>query len=163
MWVLNIHKRTIYQPKTKVVELLLTLATENDKIWPTANWPAIKFKEGIKIGSKGGHGPIRYTIEKYDPNEIIQFRFSKPDDFIGIHKFEIKELGEKKTEISHTIDMNVKGKGMLTWFLGIRSLHNALIEDAFDKFENNFSEKQKSTKWNFWVRILRNQIAKKKK
>ncbi|MEP1488870.1 MAG: hypothetical protein ABJK28_10620 [Algibacter sp.] len=49
----------------------------------------MKFKNGIKIGAQGGHGLIRYTVEKYNPNEIIQFRFSKPNGFHGIHKFEI--------------------------------------------------------------------------
>lgn len=161
MKVLNIHKRIIHRPKNEVAELLRSLSTENDKIWPKEKWPAMKFKEGIKVGAKGGHGPIRYSVEKYNPNEIIQFRFSKPNGFNGIHKFEIKEMTKEKTEIKHTIDMNTVGKGTLTWVSGIRSLHNALIEDGFDKLENNFSENQKSTEWNFWVKFLRKQIAKR--
>lgn len=161
MKVLNIHKRIIHQPKTKVVELIKTLSTENDKIWPKEKWPAMKFKEGIKTGAKGGHGPIRYSVEKYNPNEVIQFRFSKPYGFNGIHKFEVTELAEEKTEIKHTIDMKTVGKGTLTWVLAIRSLHNALIEDGFDKIENHFSENQKSKEWNFWVKFLRKQIAKR--
>lgn len=163
MKVLNTHKRIIYQPKNKVVELLNTLSTENDKIWPKEKWPAMKFKGGIKIGAKGGHGPIRYSVEKYNPNEIIQFRFLKPIGFNGIHKFEVKELTEEKTEIKHTIDMNTIGKGTLAWILGIRSLHNALIEDGFDKLENNFSNNKKSTEWNLWVKILRKLLNPKKK
>jgi len=50
-----------------VVELLNTLSTDNDKIWPKEKWPAMKFKGGINIGAKGGHGPIRYSVEKYNP------------------------------------------------------------------------------------------------
>jgi hypothetical protein len=146
MKVLNIHRRTLNYPKSKVTELLKTLSTENDKIWPNENWPEMKFKNGIQVGAKGGHGPIRYTVEKYNPQEIIQFRFSKPTGFIGVHKFEINELGNEKTEIIHTIDMNTKGKGILIWAFVIRPLHNALIEDGFDKLENNFSGNQKSTK-----------------
>ncbi len=162
MKVLNIHKRTIDQPKNKVVELFKTLSTENDRIWPKEKWPKMKFKDGIKVGAKGGHGPIRYAVEKYEPSEIIQFRFSKPNGFNGIHKFEINELTHEKTEIKHTIDMNTSGKGTFIWVLAIRSLHNALIEDGFDKLENIFSENQKSSKWNFWVRFMRKQIAKRK-
>jgi hypothetical protein len=161
--VLNIHKRTINQPKDKVTELLKTLSTENDRIWPKEKWPEMKFKEGIQIGAKGGHGPIRYTTEKYNPNEIIQFRFSKPNGFNGIHKFEIKELDKEKTEIKHTIDMNTEGKGTLIWTFAICSLHNALIEDGFDKLENNFSDNRKSTEWNIWVKFLRKQISKKRR
>lgn len=161
MKVLNIHKRTLNQPKNKVTELLKTLSTENDRIWPKEKWPEMKFKDGIQIGAKGGHGPIRYSVEKYNPNEIIQFRFSKPKGFNGIHKFEIQELGKEKTEIKHTIDMTTAGKGTLIWTFAIRSLHNALIEDGFDKLENNFSEHQKSTSWNFWVKFIRKQMAKR--
>ena len=51
------------------------------------------------------------------------------------------ELPNKKTEIMNTI-----GKGTLIWVLAIRSLHNALIEDGFDKLENNFFQNQKSSK-----------------
>jgi len=161
MKVLNVHKRIINQPKNDVAEILKTLATKNDKIWPKEIWPPMKFKDGIKVGAKGGHGPIRYSVEKYNPNKIIQFRFLKPNGFKGIHKFEINELSYEKTEIKHTIDIKTVGKGILIWILGIRSLHNALIEDGFDKLENNFLENQKSTEWNFWVKFLRKQIAKR--
>ena len=163
MKVLNIHTRIINQPKSKVTELLKTLSTENDKIWPKEKWPEIKFKDGIQVGSKGGHGPIRYSVEKYNPSEIIQFRFSKPNGFNGIHKFEINELSNEKTEIKHTIDMNTEGKGTLIWTFAIRSLHNALIEDGFDKLENNFLENRKLTKWNRWVKFLRKRIYRKRK
>ena len=138
-----------------------TLATEEDRIWPTEKWPAMTFEDGLKLGAKGGHGPIRYSVETYRPSEVIQFRFSKPNGFNGIHKFEIEPINENETQIKHTIKMQTAGKGTLMWVFGICALHNALIEDAFDKFENNFSENKKSTSWNFWVRFLRKQIAKK--
>ena len=161
MKVLNVHKRIINQPKNEVSKILETLASENDKIWPKEKWPPMKFEDGIKVGAKGGHGPIRYSVEKYNPNEIIQFRFSKPNGFNGIHKFEINQLSNEKTEIRHTIDMNTVGKGTFMWIFGIRPLHNALIEDGFDKLENDFVENHKSTEWNFWVKFLRKQIAKR--
>ena len=162
MKVLNIHKRILNQPKPKVVELVKTLSKENDAIWPKDKWPMMKFKEGIQAGAKGGHGPIRYSVDKYDPNELIQFRFLKPVGFHGIHKFEITQLTPEKTEVKHTIEMNTVGTGTLLWILGIRSLHNALIEDAFDQLENHFTKDQKSTPWNFWVRFLRNLFGKRK-
>ena len=138
-----------------------TLSTENDLIWPKENWPEMKFKDGIQVGAKGGHGPILYTVEKYDPNEIIQFRFSKPIGFNGIHKFEIKELSDKQTELKHTIDMNTEGKATLKWLFVIRSLHNALLEDGFDKLENIFSNEKRHSEWNIWVKMIRKQLAKR--
>lgn len=161
--VLNIHKRTLSQSKNKVAELLKTLSTENDRIWPKEKWPEMKFKDGIKVGAKGGHGPIRYSVEEYNPSKVIQFRFLKPIGFNGIHKFEIRELDEQKTEVKHTIDMNTTGKGAFAWVFAIRSLHNALIEDGLDKLENNFSGVQKSSNWNFWVKFVKKQMAKKRR
>tara|TARA_R110000868_G_scaffold163800_1_gene396124 strand:- start:5285 stop:5716 length:432 start_codon:yes stop_codon:yes gene_type:complete len=140
---------------------LKTLSTENDLIGPKENWPEMKFKDGIQVGAKGGHGPIRYTVEKYDPNEIIQFRFSKPIGFNGIHKFEIRELSDKQTELKHTIDMNTEGKATLKWLFVIRSLHNALLEDGFDKLENIFSNEKRHSEWNIWVKMIRKQLVKK--
>jgi hypothetical protein len=161
--VLNIHKRILNQPKSKVSELIKALSSENDKIWPKGKWPAMKFEGGIQVGAKGGHGPIRYTVEKYNPNEIIQFRFSRPKGLNGIHKFEIRELGDNQTEIKHTIDMNTEGKGTWLWLLAIRSLHDALIEDGFDKLENNFPGEVKSTEWSGWVKFLRKQMERRRK
>ncbi|MDY8137441.1 hypothetical protein [Aquimarina sp. 2201CG5-10] len=155
MKVLNIHKRIINQPKQQVANLLGTLASREDKIWPFENWPRMKFKEGIQPGAKGGHGPIRYSVETYDPNVLIQFRFYKPKGFNGIHKLEISEIDETHTMLKHTIDMQTSGVGIFSWFFAIRWLHDALIEDAFDKVENNFGTTSKKTNWNLWVRFLR--------
>ncbi|MCI2229624.1 hypothetical protein MC378_10650 [Polaribacter sp. MSW13] len=163
MKVLNIHKRIVNQPKNKVTEILKTLSLSNDKIWPKENWPEMKFNGGIKVGAKGGHGPIRYKVEIHNPAKVILFRFSKPVGFNGIHKFEINESEKNKTEIKHTIDMHAKGKGLLIWIFVIRPLHNALIEDAFDKLENNFSENKKATKWNTWVKFLQKKLRNKEK
>ena len=161
MKVINIHKRILDQPIQKVAERLATLSKENDVIWPTEKWPKMQFKNGIGLGAKGGHGPIRYSVEKYNPLEIIQFRFLKPNGFNGIHKFELRELADKKTEIKHTIDMNAKGKGILIWLFAIHSLHNALIEDGSDKLENSFSPINKKTQWSLWVKMVRYLLAKK--
>ncbi|GAB5554467.1 MAG: hypothetical protein Sapg2KO_40580 [Saprospiraceae bacterium] len=132
-----------------------TLASQNDKIWPFEKWPKMKFKEGIKEGAIGGHGPIRYQIKKYIPGELIQFKFINPKGFNGIHQFEISELAEDKIELKHTIDMITRGSGSLTWIIGIRWLHDALLEDLLDKVENQFAEQRKKTAWNFWVKFLR--------
>ena len=67
MKVYNYHSRTYNQPKEVITKLFESLTTENDKIWPIENWPAMRFKEGLKIGSRGGHGPIRYKIIEHKP------------------------------------------------------------------------------------------------
>ena len=155
MQVINKHKRIINQPKQRVSELLETLSNKDDKIWPNNNWPAIRFKNGLKVGSIGGHGPIRYKITNYKIGENIYFEFIKPSGFIGFHYFEIKENDADKTEVIHIINMRVFGLSMFYWLFIIRWLHDALIEDALDNIENEFSTKKKITNWSLWVKFLR--------
>lgn len=161
MRVINIHKRKIGQPKENVLQLFKTLATTEDKVWPYEKWPAIRFKEGLKIGSKGGHGIVRYTIVSFKEGEHIKFEFTKPDGFFGTHELNIMKLLNNETEISHKIKMNTSFKATILWVLIIRWLHDALIEDAFDKVENQFSTKKKETEHSFWVKLLRNKYKRK--
>ncbi|MBN4057927.1 hypothetical protein JYT34_00620 [Olleya sp. AH-315-K02] len=155
MKVLNVHKRIIGQPKENVSKLLETLSTKDDKIWPNEKWPAIRFKNGLKIGSRGGHGIIRYTIVDYIEGEHIKFRFTKPKGFHGTHEFNIIEHNLNQVEINHIIKMKTSGVAIFTWPFAIRWLHDALIENAFDNIENSFSTTKVKTKWNFWVKFLR--------
>src|ERR1041385_7219260 len=108
MKVLNIHKRVIDQPKDKIAELLKTLATKNDMILSN-KWPPMILSEGLKEGSRGGHGPIRYTVKKFIPYELVQFEFTRPKGFNGTHKFEIVELEKDRMEIRHTIEIKTQG------------------------------------------------------
>lgn len=153
--VLNIHKRMVDQPASKILDLFSTLATSHDAVWPMEKWPAMRFKNGLVPSSIGGHGPIRYVVQQYDPMGMVQFQFLKPEGFKGMHKLEIIDLGHQQTQLVHTINMHTVGWGTLAWFFAIRSLHDALIEDAFDKVDNHFSPDKKRTNWSVWVRVLR--------
>jgi hypothetical protein len=161
MRVVNIHKRVLNQPKLEVCKLFKTLATTDDLVWPYENWPAMRFKDGFKVGSKGGHGRVRYTIIEFREGEFIKFQFSKPEGFIGTHELKINAIDENRTEISHEIRTNTTLKATFLWIFVIRWLHDALIEDAFDKVENYFSENKKETTYNFWVKILRDVYKRK--
>ena len=162
MKVINIHTRNINQPKTKIAELFKTLSSKNDMILATDKWFPMILDNGLKIGSKGGHGPIRYTVQDYQPKKLVQFKFTKPDGFNGFHQFEITELENNMTELKHIIDMNTTIRASFLWFIAIRWLHDAYIEDAFDKVENNFVTVKKVSKWNIWVKFLRNVLKPRK-
>ncbi|CAM1347405.1 hypothetical protein [Tenacibaculum crassostreae] len=155
MKVVNIHHRTYNVSLDKITDLFYTLSNTNDKVWPIEKWPRMTFKDGIKVGAAGGHGPIRYTVEQYDPEKLIQFRFAKSLGFIGTHRFEIKKVQNTQTQVMHTIEMNTKGIRTLIWLLAIRSLHNALLEDCLDKIENNFAKTKAHTQWNWYVKFIR--------
>jgi len=154
MKVLNIHSREINQPRHKVVELIKSLATEEDKIWPNEKWPAMRFKNGKKVGARGGHGPVGYYISEYLPEEKIVFQFTKPVGLVGSHTLDISE-SHQQTILKHTINAELKGMMKILWPLSIRPLHDALIEDAFDKVELNFSDRIEKNKWSLWVKFLR--------
>ncbi len=162
MHVVNIHKRKIDRSKAEVYKLLDTLATKDDKIWPYEKWPAIRFKNGLKVGSAGGHGPIRYTVASVDDTHGIVFNFTNPG-FHGTHRLKVKALNHSEVEISHTIKMRTSGFATFYWLFLVKWFHDALIEDAFDKLENQFSSEKKVTEHNLWVKFLRMLKNKKRK
>jgi len=155
MKVLNIHSRVINADIDTVTRAISTLATKDDKVWPKETWPKMKLSKGLEVGSQGGHGPIGYRITEYVPGNLIVFQFQKPKGFHGFHKFEITEISPSSTKVKHTIDMQSKGLGTFQWIFGVRALHDALIEDAFDKMENLLAGENLSTDWSLWVMVLR--------
>ena len=162
MKVINIHKRKINQSKETIYKLFETLSTKDDKIWPYEKWPAMRFKDGLKVGSHGGHGPIRYYVASITNNESMVFNFTT-EGFNGSHSLNIKELNASEVEVSHIINLEVFGSAKWSWIFVIRWLHDALIEDAFDKLENQFSANKKVTTHNFWVKFIRKIKRKKQK
>lgn len=162
MKVINIHKRKINQPVSELAKLFNTLATDNDMIIANDKWSPMKLDKGLQVGSKGGHGQIKYFVTGYHPGKSISFQFDLTG-FNGFHRFDLTELGRDKTELSHIIDMTTKGSATFKWAIAIRWLHNAFIEDAFDKVDNHFIIEKKEIKWSLWVRTLRKLMKLKSK
>lgn len=161
MKVLNIHTRTINQPIEVVGGLLSSLSSERDKVWPFEAWPAMKFKEGLTLNARGGHGPIRYHISKYTPNKSIEFTILSPKGFHGTHSYAFMSKTDKTTEVTHTIDMKTEGSGTIIWLFAVKWLHNALLEDSLDKIENQFNKQKKNTKRSFYVSLLRRLVKQR--
>lgn len=154
MQVLNVHRRVLPVRTEAMVPLFATLASKEDMMLATDLWPRMRLNQGLQVGSKGGHGPIRYTVAAYDPLQSIRFQFDMPG-FDGFHEFKFVEMGEGQVELSHVIDMKTSGLVTLKWLAGIRWLHDAFIEDAFDKVEGRFTGIRKKPTWNWWVKLLR--------
>jgi hypothetical protein len=160
MKIINTHKRIINQPISEVGVLLDSLSSKNDKLWPHEKWPPMRFDRALSEGAIGGHGPIKYAVTDFKAGNKINFKFIKPSGFQGNHWFELKEKENKKTEIIHTISMSISGSAILSWPIVIRPLHDALIEDSFDKLQNITGPE--SNKWSLWVKFLRWALKKKK-
>jgi len=136
--VVNVHERVIPASADAVGKMIDTLGSPRDQIWPHERWPALKLDRPLQVGAAGGHGPIRYRVESYEPGRRVRFRFLSPEGFVGTHGFDVEDAGEGASKLRHVIEMQTVGRAVLNWFLIIRPLHDALLEDALDKVEGAF-------------------------
>ena len=161
MKIINIHKREYNRASNTLSELLDTLSSDNDRLWPREIWPPMILSDGLKTNSAGGHGPIRYCVTSYEQGRAVEFKFTKPKEYRGIHKFEINEITASKTELKHTINMDLNLKGIVTWYFAFKWLHDALLEDCLDKVHNQLEISIAKSEHNIWVKILRNILKRK--
>ena len=133
MRVLNVHERALSANLSAAGALIDALASSGDRLWPHERWPRMRFADGLGIGARGGHGPIRYTIVDVVPGRSIRFRFDAPKGFDGFHAFSAVAASDAETILRHTLEMRVGLATWLKWAAVYRPLHDALIEDALDK------------------------------
>ncbi|MFD4369182.1 SRPBCC family protein [Rhodococcus sp. NPDC058521] len=135
MLVRNLHTRRLAADTADVAALLDSLSSEDDRLWPWASWPPMRFDRTLSIGARGGHGPIRYTVAEYEPGRRVRFRFDAPKGFDGYHEFRVDECPSGITELNHLLAMEARGRAHLTWPLFFRTLQDALLEECLDKAE----------------------------
>jgi len=153
--VVNVHERVIPASVGAVGKMIDTLGSAGDGIWPHERWPALKLDRPLQVGAAGGHGPIRYRVESYEPGRRVRFRFLSPEGFIGTHGFDVVDAGEGGSKLRHVIEMRTEGMAVLNWSLIIRHLHDALLEDALDKVERTFLGVGPPRAWSRRVVFLR--------
>ncbi|RII20749.1 hypothetical protein DSC45_02795 [Streptomyces sp. YIM 130001] len=136
MAVLDVHERLLPAGAAQVGALVDSLATEADRLWPAGAWPAMRLSGGLAPGSRGGHGPVRYTVCAYAPGQWVRFTFSGPRGFHGFHEYSVHPVDAARTVLRHTLAMRVRGPARLTWPLAYRHLHDALLEDSLDRAEH---------------------------
>jgi hypothetical protein len=159
----NIHTRVLNAPVEVVGNLIDRLASRDEALWPTNRWPPMRFDRPLGVGAAGGHGPIRYFVESFEPGRSITFRFTSPKGYVGFHSLDVNEIEPGVVQLRHVLRMRTTGMTRLAWPLAFRWLHDALVEDAFDRAETYctsrvLSERQLS----IWVRILRYLMSSKR-
>lgn len=160
--VLNIHTRELHTSRDAVGALLDSLASNQDLLWPHDRWPAMRLDRPLQIGAVGGHGPIRYRVEWYEPGRAVLFRFTGPRGFHGAHGFEIKDSAPGMVHLEHRLSMRLSGVALFSWPLMFRWLHDALIEDALDRAEAAVTSRPlQERRWSLWVRFLRRVASRK--
>jgi hypothetical protein len=159
MRVRNVHERVLVATPAQVGALLDSLGSVDDALWPGESWPAMRFDRPLGVGAIGGHGPIRYTVETYDPGRSIRFRFTAPAGFDGTHAFDVLQADADRTVLRHTIDMRVHGWAVVSWPVVYRPLHDALLEDGLDRAELALGRVPRGARWSTWVRLLRSVLG----
>lgn len=156
MVVRNVHIRRLPGTTEEAGALLDTLASENDRLWPIASWPAIRFDRPMSVGARGGHGMIRYDVAGYAPGKWVCFRFTAPKGCEGFHEFAVHSVKPGEVELHHLIVATVRGSMRFAWPLVIRWLHDACVEDILDRAEHEITGTVRNpTRWSWWVRTLR--------
>ncbi|AHH18242.1 hypothetical protein NONO_c34550 [Nocardia nova SH22a] len=155
MAVLNIHARHVGATQAQAGALIDSLASDSDRLWPVDSWPAMRFDRPLGVGAVGGHGPVRYVVEQYQPGSWVRFRFTGPRGFDGFHEYTVHQLPDGSTGLRHLLAMHVHGSARLTWPLAYRWMHDALLEDSLDRAESVLTGSVRSpARWSLLVRLL---------
>jgi hypothetical protein len=162
MKVYNVHQRLIDAPAAGVGALLDGLASPDDRLWPHDRWPRMQLDGPLAPGAAGGHGPIGYVVDVYEPGRLARFRFTRPPGFIGHHRFELEPVDADRTILRHVIEMDVAGRAYLAWALAIRHLHDALLEDALDRAERAAGHELELRRHSAYVRTLRRMLSRRR-
>ncbi|WP_280232510.1 SRPBCC family protein [Nocardia cyriacigeorgica] len=116
----------------------------------------MRFDRPLAIGAVGGHGPVRYHVESWQPGRWVRFRFTGPRGFDGFHEFTIHDEDDGTTTLRHLLAMRLHSTARLTWPLCYRWMHDALLEDALDRAELNTSgHLPRPARHSGYVRLLR--------
>ncbi len=153
MKISNTHQRTIAAPVQQVGAIMDTLASQDDRMWPHGAWPAVRFDRPLQVGATGGHGPIRYTVSHYERDKRVRFEFE--GNWNGYHECSLQDLGNGACRLTHTLQANPSWMLTLAWHSLIIHMHNALVEDLFDKVEGQFNRVAHPQVWSVRVRFLR--------
>lgn len=156
----NWHERTLAVPPPAVGALVDSLSSAEDKLWPTDRWPSMVLDQGLTVGARGGHGPIRYDVETYVPGRHVRFRFRSPRGFDGYHEYLVEADGAGGTVLRHRLVMATHGMARLSWAMLYRPLHDALIEDSLDRAALSLGLPLPARhEWSVYVKVLRAILA----
>ena len=151
MLIRNVHARDYGTAPGALLDSILDPARS---IWPSPPWPALRLDRGLAVGSRGGHGPIRYAVEAYEPGRRVRFRFDPRLGFDGWH-----ELATDGTRLTHVLECRASGVALMKWLLVIRPLHDALLEDLLDRAAEALGDPPRRARWSWRVRANRHVLS----
>ena len=137
--VLNVHERRLPISPETAGHILDSLSSPKDLLWPNELWPPMVLDRGLVPGSVGGHAMVLYEVSEFVAGKRVEFQFrpmQRLRTFRGRHYFELLPRGGG-TLLRHTIDVDTDFATWVQWKLVVEHLHDALLEDAFDKAARN--------------------------
>jgi len=155
MRILNIHQRQFEASAEAVGALIDSLASAADRLWPGRLWPRMRLDRPLGPGAAGGHGPIRYLVERYQAGKEIRFRFTAPRGFRGTHGYQVCCESDGRVILRHTLEMTTRGTALLSWPLLYGPLHDALLEDSLTLAAVMLGQHPDLRPWSRRVRLLR--------
>jgi len=150
--LVNVHERRLDATADRVGAFIDSLGSDDDELWPADPWPPLTVEGPLAVGTQAGHGPVRYVVDAYEPGESIRFAFTEPAGFDGWHRFDLVAEGDERPWIRHVVSLRLSGSARLTWPLLDRYIHDALVEDAFDRAERSVGSTPSPGRWPHRVR-----------
>jgi hypothetical protein len=131
----NVQQRVIDAEPEVVGSLLDRLSAADDPLWPAPAWDGIVLDGGLAPGSRGGHGPVRYTVAEYEPGRRVRFAFDPRIGLTGHHELRVEPAGPGRCLLVHDLVARTTGAMVLLWPLAVRALHTAVLQDLLDNAE----------------------------
>jgi len=163
----NVHERRIAAPPQEVGALLDSLGSPHDRLWPHAPRDPMVLRHGdgsgLRIGAKGGHGPVRYTVEDYEPGRRVTFRIA-PELGLGNawHGVFAEPTADGGTLLRHELEVTPTGAMRILWPLVVRSMHNCYAEDALDRAERELGVgPTQEHRHSLWARVLERRLRRR--
>ncbi|TYP87984.1 DUF2867 domain-containing protein [Blastococcus xanthinilyticus] len=150
----NVHERFVPAAPEAVGAALDTLGGADDAIWPRDHWWPMELDRPLSEGAVGGHSDIRYAVQTYEPGRRVVFRFDPACGIEGTHTFDVQPRPGGAL-LRHDLTGRTVGTTRLLWPLAIRAVHDAVVEDAFDRVHERFVPGRQRTPWSPYVRLLR--------
>lgn len=134
----NVHERRVAASADSVGQLLETWGSADDRIWRTdASEPAF-LDRGLDVGSRGGHGPVRYRVTHHEPGRRVELAFEPGLGLAGHHSFEVRADGADACVVRHELVATTEGALTLLRPLLV-ALHDATVEDVLDHIERELT------------------------
>lgn len=155
--VRNVHERRVRGSLDEAGALLDSLSSKDDRLWARGQWPRLWMDKPLGVGASGGHGPVRYAVDEYEPGRYVRFRFIKPAGFHGYHAFSVTEDADPNfVVLRHELVISPAGFARVSWPLFFGPMHDALIEDSYDRAQVELGHAPEAfAQYSAWVRFLR--------